>query len=271
MAICSRLGIHNFVPRSYIEQVQMMQLTQDFAEITDKARQHFTTCEDSIIDDHVIGASPARRLMFNSLPHRHSTDDSLLGAAMAQKPQRSITGWTSSAPPDPGLSSSSHSPRKAPSNVQQRTAPSQLSLEINAAAATQGETEALRSRKSSGNLLDRTGFGKTPSSSARTRTASPKVAAPNARTAARRQTSIDSLSQRPSWVRDPDFWVPNKAASWDESSEVAMLKALHGCLESAVIDLHVIADKIPASSNVFMSAAAGFAAGVALTLLLVHR
>lgn len=250
----------------------MMQLTQDFAEITDKARQHFTTGEDSIIDDHVIGASPARRLMFNSLPHRHSTDDSLLGAAITQKPQRSITGWTAPAPPDPALSSSSHSPRKAPSNVQQRTAPSQLSLELNTAAvASQSEAEPLRSHKSSGNLMERTGFGKTPNSSARTRTASPIAAAPKPRAAARRLNSLDSLSCRPSWVRDPDFWVSNKAASGDESSELAVLKSLHGCVEAAVTDLHVIADKIPASGNMFLSAAAGFAAGVALTLVLVNR
>lgn len=272
MDICSRLGIQNFVPRSYIEQVQMMQLTQDFAEITDKARQHFTTGDDSIIDDHVIGASPARRLMFNSLPHRHSTDDSLLRAAMAQKPQRSIAGWTAPAPPaaDPGTASSS--PRNVPSMVPQRTAPSQLSLEINAsAAASQADPETVRSRMNSGNLPDRTSIAKGPNSAARTCVASPKPAMASSRTATRRQNSLDSVSQKPSWVKDPDFWVPNKTISGVDSAELAVLQNLNRSLDAAVTELHVIAGRASNNSQLFTSAAAGFAVGAALTLIMLHR
>ena len=269
MSICARLGIQNFVPRSYIEQVQMMQLTQDFAEITDKARQHFTVGDDVIIDDHVIGASPARRLMFNSLPHRHSTDDSLLSATMSQKPQRTITGWTASTTADPGLIVSSHSPQKGTPAAQQRAPASQLSLEINAAGiASPREVDILRSRRSSGNLLERTGIGKAASSSARTRAGSPKAGGSNPRSS-RRQNSMDSVVQRPSWVKDPEFWVPNKGPSADQSAELAVLQNLHSSLEAVVVQLHAIASNTKVHSSVLLGAAAGFAAGVALTYISV--
>lgn len=271
MNICSRMGIQNFVPRSYIEQVQMMQLTQDFAEITDKARQHFTVGDDVIIDDHVIGASPARKLMFNSMPHRHSTDDSLLGAAMAQKPQRTITGWTSSAPVDAGLTSSSQSPRKGAPAAQPRGPPSQLSLEINAAAtASPRAVDGMRSHRSSGNLLDRTLLNKHAAPPAGTGAASPKAGTLNARSS-RKQNSIDSVAQRPAWVKDPDFWVPNKGPTVDRHAELAVLQDLHCTVQAAVDELHAIAVKTHGSSTVLLGTAAGFAAGVALTLLSVWR
>eukprot|EP00892_Ulva_mutabilis_P001750 jgi/Ulvmu1/11576/UM079_0019.1 len=270
MSICSSLGIQNFMPRSYIEQVQMMKLTQDFAEITDKARQHFTVGDDVIIDDHVIGASPARRLVFNSMPHRHSTDDSLLSATTAQKPHRTITGWTASAPVDSGLGSSNQSPRKG-APAQQRPTASQLSLELNAAAvASPREADLLRSRRSSGNLLDRTGFGKAPAMPAGVSVGSPQVAASNARSA-RRQHSIDSTAQRPSWVKDPEFWVPNKGPNMERNAELAVLQKVHCSLEAAVLELHAIASTVQGSNTVMLGAAAGFAAGVALTLLSVWR
>ena len=91
--ISDTLGISSFLPRSYIEQVQLLQLTQEFATLTDKARQHFDMHDDGvIIDDHVIGASPARKLLHHSTAHlRHSTDSPL--RAVTSLPQRQVVGF----------------------------------------------------------------------------------------------------------------------------------------------------------------------------------
>lgn len=271
MAICSRLGIQNFVPRSYIEQVQMMQLTQDFAEITDKARQHFTTGDDGIIDDHVIGASPARRLVFSSLPHRHSTDDSLLALATAQKPHRSITGWPTVSS-DPTLSGCNNSPRKMPPAVQ-RVTPSQLSQELNAStAASPRDIEGIRCGKGSTLVLDHPGPGssKTQSCASKIRTQSPKPNTNGTRTAFRRQNSTDSGYHRPSWVKDPDFWVPNRAASCDDHL-LSVLKNVSDHLDAAVDELRVIGTRVQDSRSLFMGVAMGFFLGVVVTMVSARR
>jgi hypothetical protein len=92
--VCEELGVKSFIPRSYIEQVQLLQLTQEFAQITDKARAHFEVGDDVIIDDHLIGCSPARKLnMGGGSLLRHSTDLSL--RALSMQPQRQAFGFPS--------------------------------------------------------------------------------------------------------------------------------------------------------------------------------
>jgi hypothetical protein len=113
MALCRRLGIDSFIPRSYIEQVQILRLTESFAEMTDKARRHFSVGDDVIIDDHVIGSSPARRLNalgpVNAL--RHSTDHfgaaaavAAAAARMASEPLKQALGWPTSTAGGAGAS-----------------------------------------------------------------------------------------------------------------------------------------------------------------------
>lgn len=81
--VCEQLGITTFVPRSYIEQVQLLQLTDDFAQMTEKARRHFTVVEGSALNEH---ASPPRLLLRTPQPSpsRHSVDGSMLGGTITR-------------------------------------------------------------------------------------------------------------------------------------------------------------------------------------------
>ena len=86
--IADALGVRTFVSRSYIELVQLLRLTQEFANVSDKAREHF----DVIVDDHVIGSSPARKLVWNGAAHlRHSADATL--RTVTSEPQRTLVGF----------------------------------------------------------------------------------------------------------------------------------------------------------------------------------
>lgn len=107
--VADALGVHTFASRSYIELVQLLQLTQEFSTITDKARAHFAVGEDVIIDDHVIGTSPARKLVKrNSSQMRHSADAAL--CTSAPEPARQIFGFIDGGhAPLPVLSDSPHS------------------------------------------------------------------------------------------------------------------------------------------------------------------
>eukprot|EP00775_Hariotina_reticulata_P011482 gene11482-11626_t len=54
------LGLQNFIPRSYIEQVQLSKLTQDFQTFTDDVRRRFSMSSTGAtqVPDDVYGSSP---------------------------------------------------------------------------------------------------------------------------------------------------------------------------------------------------------------------
>ena len=66
--MCDALGVTTFVPRSYIEQVQLLHLTEEFSTITAKARAHFDVGDDVIIDDHVRPSRSVKLVLAAATP-----------------------------------------------------------------------------------------------------------------------------------------------------------------------------------------------------------
>jgi hypothetical protein len=265
--LCDSLGIHNFIPRSYIEQVQLLRLTQEFATMTEQARKHFDVLDDSlIIDDHVIGASPARKLLHHSAGHlRHSTNSSL--HSMCSEPMRQMMGFKE------GGSSSIDSPRgvqrecndkslaSAVASAARRPVPrGAISREVQALNLEHGETP----EDASTGCLPRRG------SESRLHDSIPQRAEPSL-SAAGKSAWHGSQDRDNKKHPVPGFgWCPNGKAP--DPVTVAMdLRA----------DLKAVTRELRAVGQVFMTSllmggavtavAAGFALGVAVSLALFRR
>lgn len=61
LAVAKALKLSDYIPRSYIEQVQLSKLTTDFQQLTDDMRKRFSVDLDgrSVLDEGMYGASPS--------------------------------------------------------------------------------------------------------------------------------------------------------------------------------------------------------------------
>ncbi|GBF98882.1 phosphoribulokinase uridine kinase [Raphidocelis subcapitata] len=58
-AVAAALGMKDFIPRSYIEQVQLGRLTNEFQDFTDDVKKRFSVNGESLLDEgYLLGTSP---------------------------------------------------------------------------------------------------------------------------------------------------------------------------------------------------------------------
>ena len=63
-----RLGLDGtYIARSYIEQVQLEQLTASFQNVTEDMRQRFAVDGQTVLDESIVGTSPIGSLRSGSL------------------------------------------------------------------------------------------------------------------------------------------------------------------------------------------------------------
>ena len=271
MDTCKELGIKAFVPRSYIEQVQILQLTDNFAQMTEKARRHFTVGDGSAMDDHVT-SSPTRGLLRTpqSSPSRHSVDGSLLTGAVPRSGNHLHTRWCESAV------------LSAPGRTHEGLAMCEEHGEmLLPALENSGQLRALsqdeRTPADDVSMLwapDRSsGVHSALKSNGITSAASPAPQRAYGRVASGSQPSSTDGSLRPSLAgKAPSFWSPNKVPR--SSATASALAAIQHDLQCITGELHTIAENTGrphASSMPLCSLLLGLTAGVAITLALTRR
>lgn len=286
--LCDALGVTTFVPRSYIEQVQLLQLTEEFSTITDKARAHFDVGDDVIIDDHVIGTSPARQLVApNGSLLRHSTDSSL--RALAMEPQRQTFGFRPSAQVGPsGSGTPKRSGTKSPQRAQIPLHGS-LSRDIQALSlegcqpaetgACVEDTAGARASQKPGGAVD----GPSCSTSVQQRGRSALQCVETAR--GRERASGDTAAHQNGGTAGggghsdgapeastPWFWERNRSAKGADAAAIAM--DVRADIKAVAREVRTLAQSLDSSLLVGVAgvaAMAGCALGVAVTSMLLRR
>lgn len=269
MDTCNELGIKTFIPRSYIEQVQLEQLTDDFAQMTDKARRHFTVADGSVIDDHV-SSSPTSGLLHTPQcsPSRHSVDGSMLTGGIAGSGHHLQHRWRESA--------SMSAPGRSLEGLAMCEENDELLLP---ALENSGQLRALsqdeRMPVEDASRLwapDRpAGGNRALKPNSITSTASPAPPRTSGWVQSR-PSSIDG-SVRPSLgSKGPAFWSPNKLPR--PGATASALAIMQRELKSITGELHVIAENTSRQYVTSMSVCSvlvGLTAGVAVTLAFTRR
>lgn len=271
MDTCKELGIKTFVPRSYIEQVQILQLTDNFAQMTDKARRHFTVADGSAIDDHVT-SSPTRGVVRTPQcsPARHSVDGSVLVGAAPRSGNHLQSRWCESAV------------LSAPGRSHEELAMCEENGEmLLPALENSGQLRALSQDEQTpaddASMLwapDRpSGLHSALKANGITATASPAPHRAYGRMASSGQPSSTDGSLRPSLAgKAPSFWSPNKLSQ--PGATASALAAMQHDLKCITGELHMIAENTGGQQSTTVSLCSlllGLTAGVAVTLALTRR
>ncbi|KAA6424132.1 MAG: uridine-cytidine kinase C-like [Trebouxia sp. A1-2] len=165
-----RLGLDGtYIARSYIEQVQLEQLTASFQNVTDDMRQRFVVDGQTVLDESIIGTSPIGSFRSGSL--RNSLMKTSMGRSESSGGQDEVSSHnparlaftpSGSVPEEhkfSGFAAPSSEPVNVPSRKRSSTSEERSAVNLSRAGSTERSLLSQQMRLSSGNNLSQMGNG----------------------------------------------------------------------------------------------------------------
>lgn len=165
-----QLGLDGtYIARSYIEQVQLEQLTASFQNVTDDMRQRFVVDGQTVLDESIIGTSPIGSFRSGSL--RNSLMKPSMGRSESSGGQDEVSSNNPArlafTPPGrvpeehkfSGFAVPSSEPVNVPSRKRSSTSEEHSAVNLSRAGSTERSLLSQQMRLSSGNNLSQIGNG----------------------------------------------------------------------------------------------------------------